>query len=94
MLLMSEKPICAMMRLVFSPTQGMTAVPDFRPLNIRSMRPFVAVAMLLGLAACGDTSSNWEPQDMMAAPTQAKGDDRYRAMIDFKAPSRDDSGKG
>ncbi|PKR56670.1 hypothetical protein [Thalassospira lohafexi] len=71
----------------------MTAVPDFRPLNIRSMRPFVAVAMLLGLAACGDTSSNWEPQDMMAAPTQAKVDDRYRAMIDFKALSRDDAGK-
>ena len=57
------------------------------------MRPFVAVAMLLGLVACGDTSSNWEPQDMMAAPTQAKVDDRYRAMIDFKALSRDDAGK-
>ena len=68
-------------------------MPDFRPFDIRSIRPFVAGALLLGLAACGNTAPNWEPQDMIAAPTQAKVDDRYRAMMDFKALSRDARGK-
>ncbi|MDG4721529.1 MULTISPECIES: hypothetical protein [Thalassospira] len=64
-----------------------------RHLPVSSIRYLSGLALLLGLAACGDTGSNWEPQDMFAAPTQDKIDDRYRAMIDFKAMARDANGK-
>lgn len=66
---------------------------DRRHFDRRSIRPFMAGILLLGLAACGDTGPNWEPQDMFEAPKQAKVDDRYRAMMDFKALSRDAGGK-
>ncbi|MHC8491799.1 tetratricopeptide repeat protein [Thalassospira sp. SM2505] len=61
--------------------------------RVSSIRALTGVGLMLGLAACGDTGSNWEPQDMFAAPTEQKLDDRYRAMIDFKAMARDVNGK-
>jgi len=66
---------------------------DRSQLSALSLRTLVGFGLIVGLAACGDTSSNWEPQDMFAAPTEQKLDDRYRAMIDFKAMARDDAGK-
>lgn len=71
----------------------MTILFDLCPFHLKSMRFVIAASLVLGLAACGDTSPNWEPQDMFAAPTEAKLDDRYRAMIDFKAMARDATGK-
>ncbi len=71
----------------------MIALSSPRSFSTSSLRSLLGLGLILGLAACGDTSSNWEPQDMFAAPTEAKLDDRYRAMIDFKALARDDAGK-
>ena len=65
--------------------QGMTA------LLIR-IHHLIASFALLTLAACGDTSPKWEPQDMFASPAEQPIDERYRAMIDFKALSRDEAG--
>jgi len=65
--------------------QGMTA------LLIRTHHLIAGLA-LLTLAACGDTSAKWEPQDMFASPAEKLVDERYRAMIDFKALSRDEAG--
>tara|TARA_R110001583_G_scaffold31776_1_gene108400 strand:- start:138030 stop:138866 length:837 start_codon:yes stop_codon:yes gene_type:complete len=76
----------------FYEKQGMNALPNRRQFQIRSLYPAIAVALLLGLSACGETGSNWEPQDMFASPAEKPVDERYRAMIDFKALSRDDAG--
>lgn len=67
-------------------------MPDRHPSKFTMLRFSVLSLGLLGLAACGDTGPKWEAQDMFAAPTQQKLDDRYRAMIDFKAMARDDAG--
>ncbi|MCC9620917.1 hypothetical protein LPB41_04355 [Thalassospira sp. MA62] len=64
-----------------------------RNISCPAARLFPVLAVVLGLAACGETAPNWEPQDMIAAPQQAQLDDRYRAMIDFKALARDGAGK-
>jgi len=72
---------------------GMTTLFDRRPFHFKSTRFVVAAGLMLGLAACGNTGSKWEAQDMFAAPTEQKVDDRYRAMIDFKAMARDAAGK-
>ncbi|NIY75770.1 hypothetical protein HED22_08950 [Thalassospira sp. HF15] len=60
---------------------------------VRALAPFAGLGLLLALAACGETGPKWEAQDMFAAPTEQKVDDRYRAMIDFKAMARDAAGK-
>lgn len=71
----------------------MNALLDRRRISLRSFRALAAVGLLFGLSACGDTGPNWEPQDMFAAPEQVPLDDRYRAMIDFKALAQDETGR-
>ncbi len=77
----------------FARTWGMTVLFMRRQFEFAPLRSVIGLGMVLAVAACGDTSPNWEPQDMFAAPTEAKLDDRYRAMIDFKAMARDETGK-
>jgi tetratricopeptide (TPR) repeat protein len=72
----------------------MTTLFDCRRTSFKPLRTIVGVGLILGLAACGDTGAKWEPQDMFATePAPQKLDDRYRAMIDFKALARDEAGK-
>lgn len=78
----------------FTIKQGTFALSHCCLSSVRVLARYAGLGLLmLGLSACGDTGASWEPQDMFAAPTEQKLDDRYRAMIDFKALARDDSGK-
>ncbi|OKH87666.1 M48 family metallopeptidase [Thalassospira sp. TSL5-1] len=61
------------------------------PIRFRYMMAGIA---LFGLAACGETSPKWEPQDMMGGPAEQKNlNDTYARMVDFKAMATDDTGK-